>query len=365
MTTIADLINVLERWAPKTLQETYDNSGLQIGNPLAVVKTILFSLDITPEVIEEARENQCNLIVAHHPLIFKPLKTITGQNMVEECVALAIRYDIAIYAIHTNLDNIHEGVNKKIANVLGIESPQILQPGKSRLHKIAVHVPNDFVDVVAEAMFDAGGGHIGNYSECSFRFPGQGTFKPTDQAKPFIGQMDKRHTESEHKIEIVAPDHNVQTILKAMKTAHPYEEVAYDVIPLQNPNPEVGSGMIGELGSSMDQREFLDHVKSIFRCNALRFTRNGPSKIKRVAFCGGSGSFLIERAKRANADAFITGDITYHSFFESTQSFMIVDVGHFESEQFTPEHLMQFVNKKMPTFATLLSKVHTNPVNIH
>ncbi len=365
MTTIADLVAGLEEWAPKSLQEGYDNSGLQIGNPSTQVEKILFSLDITPEVIEEARNNQCNIIVAHHPLIFKSLKQLTDQTLVEQCVAMAIRFDIAIYAIHTNLDNIHTGVNKKIADLLGVKSPRILQTGKSQLNKIAVHVPYDHAKDVMNAMFNAGAGAIGNYSECSFSFSGSGTFKPNDEAKPFVGNIDQRHTEAEQKVEVIAPDFNVRNIVNSMIAAHPYEEVAYDVVPLQNVNPNVGSGMIGELPSPMAKNEFLDHIKKAFRCDAIRYTSNGPTTIHRVAFCGGSGSFLINRAKRASADAFITGDITYHSFFESTQSFMIVDIGHYESEQFTPEHLMQFVNKKMPTFATLLSKVKTNPVNIH
>lgn len=362
---LSNIINILENWAPKSLQESYDNSGLQIGNPSLKVTKALFTLDVTPEVINEAQSKGCNLIVAHHPLIFKPLKRLTGDTMVEQCVAMAIRSDIAIYAIHTNLDNIHDGVNRTIADAIGIESPQMLLSGKSKLQKIAVYVPVNNAEDVTNAMFRAGAGHINNYSECCFSIEGKGTFMAKNNAHPYVGETGKRHEEPERKVEVIAPEYKVNGIVKAMKLAHPYEEAAYDIVPLANTNPNVGSGMIGTLHTPMIKDAFLDHLKTVLKTNAIRHTNQGPHTISRVAFCGGSGSFLINHAKRAGADAFITGDVTYHSFFDATQSFMIVDVGHYESEQYTAQHLMQYVNKKLPTFATLLSKVHTNPVNIH
>lgn len=363
--TLAQIIDVLEQWAPKSLQESYDNSGLQIGNRDKTIKKALFTLDVTPEVIEEAKDIGCDLIIAHHPLIFKPLKKLTGANLVETCVANLIKYDIALYAIHTNLDNVDTGVNYEIAQRLGIESPKILQPGKSKLNKLVVFVPVKDVENVADAMFKSGAGQIGNYSECSFQSGGTGTFKPSDEANPHIGERGKRHQEPETKLEVVLPDYKVPSVIKAMKKAHPYEEVAYDVLVLKNEFDYVGSGMIGELPEPMSTSDFLDKLKQTFHCQSIKYTRNGPKVIKRVAFCGGSGSFLINAAKQAGADIFITGDVTYHSFFDATKTFMIADIGHYESEQFTAQHLMRYINKKFPTFATLLTTVQTNPVNTH
>ncbi|MCH8545529.1 MAG: Nif3-like dinuclear metal center hexameric protein [Cryomorphaceae bacterium] len=362
---LAEIIDVLEEWAPKSLQESYDNSGLQIGSREKTVEKALFTLDVTLEVIAEAKENGCDLIIAHHPLIFKPLKKLTEANLVERCVSLLMKLDIALYVIHTNLDNINTGVNFKIAQRLGINAPSILQPGKSKLNKLVVFVPLNEAEKVADAMFKSGAGYIGNYSECSFQTDGTGTFKANDEANPHIGERGKRHHETEKKLEVILPDYKTSSVVKAMKQAHPYEEVAYDIFALNNEYEYIGSGMIGELPSPMKTQDFLDLLKHTFGCDSLKYTRNGPEEIKRVAFCGGSGSFLINKAKQAGADVYITGDVTYHHFFDATETFMIVDIGHYESEQFTAEHLMRYVNKKFPTFATLLTTVQTNPVNTH
>ncbi len=362
---LVDIIDALEQWAPKNLQESYDNSGLQIGSRNKSVKKALFTLDVTPEVVEEAKNKGCDLIIAHHPLIFKPLKKLTESNLVEKCVSLLIKNDIALYTIHTNLDNIDTGVNYEIAQQLGIDSPKILQPGKSKLNKLVVFVPVKDTDTVADAMFKNGAGHIGKYSECSFQSNGTGTFKPNEDANPHVGKRGKRHLESETKLEVIVPDYKVSSVIKAMKQAHPYEEVAYDVLVLDNTFERIGSGMIGDLREPMDATAFLDKLKETFNCGVVKYTRNGPKLIKHVAFCGGSGSFLIHAAKQAGADIFITGDVTYHSFFDATETFMIADIGHYESEQFTSQHLMRYINKKFPTFATLLTTVQTNPVNTH
>ncbi|MCC5917984.1 MAG: Nif3-like dinuclear metal center hexameric protein [Cryomorphaceae bacterium] len=363
MTALKDIIRVLENWAPKSLQENYDNVGLQIGNPDVKISRALITLDITVEVLEEAIAEGCNLIIAHHPLIFRPLKKITGSNLVERCVEMAIKNDIALYAIHTNLDNVNNGVNKIIADKLQLKNQQILQPGKSVLRKLVVFVPEKDSETVLKAMFDAGAGTIGNYDECSFQLSGNGTFRAGENTNPHVGEKNIRHSEKEIRIEVVVPETNLGSVINAIKKTHPYEEVAYDIYTLENVHPQIGAGMIGELPEAVESVAFIEKIKNTFNCGVVKFTKNGPRQIKRVALCGGSGSFLISTAKAQGADVFISGDITYHSYFDATEKFMIVDIGHYESEQFTSLGIMQFLKEKMPNFATLLTKVNTNPVN--
>lgn len=363
MAKLKEVIKILEEWAPVRLQESYDNSGLQVGRPDADVERALVSLDITPEVIEEAKNQDCQLIITHHPLIFKPLKKLTGANIVEECVELAIKYNIALYAIHTNLDNVQTGVNKILADKLGLQETQILQTGKEKLQKLVFYVPHASKEKVVTAMFAAGAGKIGNYDECSFSSQGEGSFRPLEGSQPAIGTTGKRHTEPETRVEMLVQASSVSKVIRSMKQTHPYEEVAYDLFEMQNINPNIGSGMIGSLASKMSKMEFLQMLKEKLHCSAVQFTKKGPEEIQHIAICGGSGSFLISAAKSAGADAFITGDITYHSYFDATDDFMIVNVGHYESEQFTPEGIIAEIRKKMPTFALLLSTVQTNPVN--
>jgi dinuclear metal center YbgI/SA1388 family protein len=360
---LREIIKHLEDWAPRSLQESYDNSGLQVGDANAIIRRALICLDITPEVIDEAQENDCELIIAHHPLIFRPLKKLTGSNLVERCVEMAIRKNIALYAIHTNLDNVYSGVNAILSQHLGLLNTGILQTGKSHLMKLVVFVPHANKEELLNALFAAGAGSIGDYDECSFLTEGTGSFRAGADANPTVGKHGERHYEPESRVEVIFDETRKARIVSAMKQAHPYEEVAYDIIRLENVNPLVGAGMIGELPEAMEKMDFLAMLKQQLGCNALQFTAKGPSQIRRVALCGGSGSFLISTAKAAGADAFITGDITYHSYFDATESFMIVNVGHYESEQFTPMGIDAYIKKKLPTFATLLSKVKTNPVN--
>lgn len=361
--SLGEIIGHLEDWAPRSLQESYDNSGLQVGDPNLRIHRALISLDITPEVIEEAAENNCALIIAHHPLIFKPLKKLTGSNLVERCVEMAIRKNIALYAIHTNLDNVYSGVNDMLARHLGLTNTRILQSGKSHLMKLIVFVPHAKKEDLLNALFAAGAGSIGEYDECSFSSEGTGSFRASMKANPSVGKRGERHYEPESRVEVIFDETQKTRIVSAMKQAHPYEEVAYDLIRLENVNPLVGAGMIGELPEAMGKMDFLKMLKQQLGCNALQFTAKGPSQIRKVALCGGSGSFLISTAKAAGADVFITGDITYHSYFDAAETFMIVNVGHYESEQFTPMGIDAYIKKKLPTFATLLSKVKTNPVN--
>lgn len=361
---IKDIIQAIEEFAPPVYQESYDNSGLQIGDPVAEAKGVLLALDVTEAILEEAIERGCNMIVAHHPLLFSGLKQISGRNYIERIVLKAIKNDINIYACHTNLDNVREGVNAKICEKLGVKDTSILSVMGGTLYKLYTYAPVAAAPKVRDAMFAAGAGEIGRYAECSFNTPGTGTFRPGEGTNPAIGEPGGAREEvQEEKIEVLVDRHRRSTILAALFDAHPYEEVAYEIIALQNTNQDLGAGMIGILDSPMDEKVFLSHLKSAMKTDCIRHTDLGGKKISRVAVCGGSGSFLLKDAIRAGADIFITGDFKYHQFFDADGRIIIADIGHYESEQFTIEIFHDIINKKFPNFATLLSNLSTNPVN--
>lgn len=359
---IAEIIDQLEGVAHPSLQESYDNTGLLTGMPGWECSGVLCTLDVTEEVVNEAAVNNCNLIVAHHPVIFGALKKINGKNYVERTVITAIKNDIAIYAIHTNLDNVAHGVNKIIAEKLGLINTTVLQPKENLLKKLFVFVPVTHTEEVRRAVFTAGAGNIGNYSECSFSVEGAGTFKANEGANPFVGEVGSRHQEKEIKLEVIFPAWLENRIISAMIQAHPYEEVAYDLVSLDNRFQQVGSGMIGTLPQKMDEIAFLQKLKTDFKLSVIRHTRLRAMPVQQVAVCGGAGSFLISRALNAGADFYITSDVKYHEFFETDGRMVIADIGHFESEQFTIDFLVEFLEKKFPTFAVLKSGVKTNPV---
>ena len=363
--TIAAILSYLESIAPLSYQESYDNAGLLTGDQNRECTGILCSLDAIEDVVSEAKSKNCNLVIAHHPIIFTGLKKLTGKNYVERTVIRAIKNDIALYAIHTNLDNILDGVNGKIADKLELVNRKILLPKPTTLRKLFTFVPVDHMETVQKAIFDAGGGNIGNYSECSFKVEGIGTFKGNEKTAPFVGEPGKRHDEKELKLEVVFPSYLQQRIVTALKNAHPYEEVAYDVVELANAHPSVGSGLIGQLPHSMNEREFLDLLKRRFELRILRHSPFISRPVKTVAVCGGSGSFLISKALSEQADAFITADLKYHEFFEAVGKMLLCDIGHFESEQFTIDLLIELLHIKFPTFAVLKSEVQTNPVHYY
>ena len=359
---ISAVTNYLESLAPLSSQEGYDNSGLIVGNSNNELSKALISLDCTEEIIDEAIENGCNLVIAHHPIVFKGLKSFTGKNYVERTVIKAIKNDVAIYAIHTNLDNYKGGVNKKIGEKLGISNPKILSPSSSTLNKISVYCPIDNKASVMQSMFSAGAGNIGDYSECSFSSLGEGTFKASDNANPHVGNINERHTEKESKIEVIASRHRINHIVKAMLNAHPYEEVAYDIYPLANQNKYEGAGMYGELEAPVNTLDFLKKLKETFHCKVVRHTNINSDTIKRIAWCGGSGSFLLNKAKSIGADIYITGDFKYHEFFDAENQIVIADIGHYESEQFTSELIAELCAENFTNFAAYLSKINTNPI---
>ena len=362
---VKELSSYLESLAPLSYQESYDNCGLLVGSDQMEISQVLITLDCTEEVVQEAVNTGCNLIVAHHPVIFGGIKKLNGKTDVERAIILAIQKNIAIYAIHTNLDNIKLGVNHKIAERLGLNQTQILVPKSASLLKLVTFVPLEHLETVQEALFVAGAGQIGNYSECAFSLVGEGSFKANPGANPFVGSLGERHQAAETRLELILPANLASGVVSALKKAHPYEEVAYDLYALLNQNPEVGSGLIGELPQEMDELEFLAHLKQKMDANTIKYTPFKQKKIKRVAICGGAGSFLLKAAMQQSADAFVSADFKYHEFFDAEKAILIADIGHYESEKFTKSLLSELILKKFPTFAVLLSKTDTNPINYY
>ncbi len=363
MTNIKDIIDLLEDWAPISYAESYDNVGLLVGDVKAEVKGVVVSLDCTEAVIQEAMDKGCNLVVSHHPIVFKGIKKFTGGDYVSRTITMAIKNDIALYAIHTNLDNVHNGVNRKIADLLALENARILSPKRGKLKKITFFVPISHASEVKDSIFKVGGGEIGNYSECSFSTDGIGTFKPGNSADPFSGEVGKLQKESEERVEIMFPDYLSSSVMRALKANHPYEEVAYYLHELDNTNENLGSGMIGTLSEPMPIGSFLENVKDRLGLKVLKYTPNAIDMISKVAVCGGSGSFLLGNAKRAGADIFISSDFKYHEFFDAENQIVIADIGHYESERFTVNLIGEFISKKFSTFATHLTGVNTNPID--
>ncbi len=359
---IRDIIAFLESKAPPSLQESYDNAGLITGDAEWECSGLICSLDATEEVVREAMAKKCNLIIAHHPIIFGGLKKINGKNYVERTVITAIKNDIAIYAIHTNLDNVIDGVNGKIAAMLGLENISILSQKENTLKKLFTFVPVDKTAVVRTAIFEAGGGHIGNYSECSFNTEGMGTFKPGEGTDPYVGETGKQQQEKETRIEVIFPSFLENKIVTAMKEVHPYEEVAYDIVALSNSWQTTGSGLLGTLPAAIDEKTFLTILKTVFSIPVIRHTVLLNKPVKKVALCGGAGSFLISKALNAGADAYITADIKYHEFFDANERLLVADIGHYESEQYTIDLLQEILEQNFPTFAILKTGVKTNPV---
>lgn len=359
---INEIIAALEQIAPPSLQEDYDNAGLLTGNKSWNCTGMLISLDCTEDVVKEALAKNCNLIIAHHPIVFKGLKKITGKNYVEQTIIAAIKNDVAIYAIHTNLDNVLHGVNGKIADMLGLVNRSILAPKKQLLQKLVVFVPLADKEKLMNAMFAAGAGDIGNYSECSFSTEGKGSFKAGASAEPFVGQKGERHVEAEARLEVIFPAWLQQQVVKAMKAAHPYEEVAHDIYGLENSYQETGSGQLGELEQELPEPELLKQLQDIFKIPVIKHTAFTGRAIKKVAICGGAGSFLTGAAIAAGADIYITGDIKYHEFFDAEGKLLLADIGHYESEQFTIDLLFDLLQEKFPNFAVLKTGINTNPV---
>lgn len=360
---IQDVISYLDRLAPPAYQESYDNATLICGDRNTELNGVVCTLDCTEAVVDEAISLGANLIVAHHPIVFKGLKSLTGRNYVERTVIKAIKNDIAIFAIHTNLDHVATGVNKRICDRLGLTQTKILQPKKQILSKLVFFVPVEEKGKVLDAVFAAGAGQIGEYKDCSFQVEGMGTFTPSENAKPFSGKPGIPQFDRESRIEVILPSFLSNRVISAMKKAHPYEEVAYYLSALENENQEVGAGMIGRLNNPMDGEKFLDYLKEKMNLKVIKHTNLIHRKISKVAVCGGAGIFLLSDAKRAGADVFVTSDVKYHEFFDAEDQLILCDIGHYESEIFTKELLAELLSQNFPNIALYLTKVVTNPTS--
>jgi dinuclear metal center YbgI/SA1388 family protein len=362
---VKDVASILEELAPLSYAEDFDNAGLLIGDMNAAITGILVTLDTIETVIDEAISSNCNLIVSFHPIIFSGLKKITGATYVERVVAKAIKYDIAIYAIHTALDNAWNGVNAMICETLQLKNKQVLIPQSGTIKKLITYVPVKKVSQVRLALFTAGAGEIGNYTNCSFTSTGTGSFNANEKSNPTLGEKGELHFEDESKISVTYQKHLESHLIAALHKAHPYEEVAYEITTLENRNQHIGMGMVGELASAMNETEFLKFLKATMKTDCIRHSKLNSSTIKKIAVLGGSGSFAIEAAKAAGADAFVTSDLKYHDFFKAENTIILADIGHYESEQFTKDLLHSFLSKKITNFAVVLAQTNTNPISYY
>lgn len=359
---VQDVINSLEELAPLNYAEDFDNVGLLIGDKSAKLTGILVTLDTLETVVDEAIKNNCNLIVSFHPIIFSGLKKITGKSYVERVVLKAIKHDIAIYAMHTALDNSNLGVNHMICEKLKLGNKQILMPKLGTIKKIITYVPNENADIVRQALFETGAGHIGNYSHCSFNAEGFGSFKGGKQSNPTKGKKGDLHFEKEIQVSMIFEKHLQSKVIKALLKAHPYEEVAFDIITLDNTNPTIGMGMVGELEHNMNETQFLNHLKETFNSEIVKHSTLLNKPVKKVAVLGGSGSFAIDAAIASGADVYVTSDLKYHDFYKAENKILLADIGHYESEQYTKNLIAAYLTKKITNFAIILSKINTNPV---
>jgi dinuclear metal center YbgI/SA1388 family protein len=359
---IEEVISYLEQWAPPILQESYDNSGLLVGDKKAEVSNILVSLDCTEEVVEEAIAKNCNLIVSHHPIVFKGLKRFTGADYVQRTIIKAIQNNIALYAIHTNLDNTLEGVNGEIARRIGLKNVKPLVPLNGHLLQLTVFVPADHFEQVRAALFEAGAGNVGNYSECGFSLVGNGSFKPEEGSQPVEGNHGERSELEEIRFEVILPSWKKADVQRALFTSHPYEEIAHNWQVLQNDLQQFGSGAIGELESPIGLMDCLAILKKEFNNQCIKYTSSKKEIIQKIAICGGSGQFLLGAAKAQGADVFVTADVKYHEFFDAENRLSFIDIGHFESEQFTIDLIHAKISEKFRTFAVHKTGVITNPV---
>lgn len=362
---VKDITTFIESKIPLEFQEDYDNSGMILGNPQQEIQAVLLCLDITEQVLEEALSRNCNMIISHHPLIFNGIKRITGSDAEQRMIIKAIQNNIAIYALHTNLDNSFDGLNALLCKKFGILNYKILSPSGNQLNKLVTFCPHEFAEKVRSSLFNAGAGHIGNYDCCSYNIRGQGTFKASDLAKPFVGEINMLHFEDETRIEVIFPSYLEKSLIRTLIENHPYEEVAYDIYALKNKYEKSGAGLVGDLEHEQDLFDFLGMIKEITGIPVIRHTIPLGKKIKRIAICSGSGSFLIREAINEHADLYLTADFKYHDFFKSQGNLVLADIGHYESEQFVKEWIYSVLIEKFSTFAILISETNANPVKYY
>ncbi|MGI6073294.1 MAG: Nif3-like dinuclear metal center hexameric protein [Fermentimonas sp.] len=359
---IRDIVQLIENVAPLGLQESYDNSGLQVGDMSRDVKGVLIAIEVTENVVEEAISLGCNLIISHHPLAFRVFKSLTGKNYVERCMINAIKNDIAIYSAHTNLDNAKSGVNYKLAEMLGLQNLKILKPIENSLLKIVTMVPIEHAESVRNALFNAGAGHIGNYDSCSYNLLGHGTFRAKEKANPYVGEIGELHTEDEVRVETIIPVYRKVEVVRALLSVHPYEEPVFDLYPLENEWNEAGSGVVGVLPEPMAEQDFLYMLKDTFKLPTIRHTKITGREIHDVGLCGGAGAFLIPTAISYGADAFLTGEAKYNDFLDVEEKILLTVVGHYESEVCTKDIFYDVISRKISNFVLHKSGFDSNPV---
>ena len=360
---LKEICSWLDSAVPLDFQEGYDNSGLQTGDPETEILKAMIAFDITESVIDEALSAGCNLIFSHHPLIFNPIKQLTGKNSVERTLIKAIKNEIAVYSCHTNLDIFGEGVSKRMAAKIGLHNVNVLSPLKGHLLKLVTYVPEENIEEVRNAVFEAGAGTIGSYDMCSYNVEGTGSFRGGSDTNPFKGKKSELHFEKEIRFETIMLAHLKDKVIKALIKAHPYEEVAFDIYHLENEYFKAGLGCVGELKRDVDELQFLKNLSKQFKANGIRYSDPIGKKIRKVAVCGGAGISLLKDAINSGADIFITGDIRYHDFFNAENKILLADIGHFESEKYSAEILYELIIKKFPTFAVQFSETNTNPIN--
>ncbi len=361
--SISNILDALEQRLPLALQESYDHSGIQVGNPKGLATGVLLAVDITEAVLAEAVSCGCNLIIAHHPLLFKPIKEITGANYIQRCIQYAIKHDLTIYAAHTNADNAGEGLNALLAEKFGLQTVRPLQPMSDMLLKLVCHVPRAYAEHLRLALWDAGAGHIGAYDRCSYNLEGYGTFRAGNSAHPFVGKIKELHTEAESQVSVILPRYLQHRVEQALIQNHPYEEPAYDFIPLTNRWQQAGAGIVGKLPEPLAPDIFLCRVKEVFGVQTASYSDCIASEIRKVAICGGAGAFLWREARNAGADAFITGEAKYNDYFDVEGHPMLVTVGHYESELAATELFSRIISDKFPNFDVHLSNICANPVH--
>lgn len=360
---IREILQAIEQIAPIPLQESFDNTGVQVGDVNQEAKGAVLCIDVTEAVIEEAVSFGCNLIIAHHPLAFKSFKSLTGRTYIERCMIKACKHDIVVYAAHTNLDNAAKGINYYLAKKLNLQNIRILDPQKGKLLKLVTFLPHTYVDVVRSALFSAGAGNIGNYDNCSYNVRGEGTFRADDNATPFCGEIGILHSEPETRIEVILPCYKQQEVLRALISVHPYEEPAYDFYSLENEWLQAGSGVVGTLPEAQDEEDFLYLLKDTFLLNCVQHSTCRGKEIRDVAICSGSGAFLLPKAIGYGADVFITGEAKYNDYYDVEDKILLAVIGHYESEIYTKNVFFDLITKKYPTFAVYMSGADANPVN--
>ncbi|MEG1544126.1 MAG: Nif3-like dinuclear metal center hexameric protein [Tannerellaceae bacterium] len=362
MLKVKDILREIEQCAPLPLQENFDNAGVQVGDINQPATGALLCLDVTEEVIDEAIEAECNLIISHHPLAFKSFKSLTGATYIERCMMKACKHDLVIYAAHTNLDNAVGGVNFRMAEMIGLQNIRILSPQKNALLKLVTFIPESYAELMRNALFNAGAGSVGNYDSCSFNSKGEGTFRATEGCNPFCGEIGDMHVEKEIRIETILPTFRKTAVTRALLSVHPYEEPAFDFYPLNNTWNQAGSGVVGELPEGEEELSFMQRIKEIFHIECIKHSPLIGRPIHEVALCGGSGAFLINEAIAYGADIFITGEARYNDFYDVEDRILLAVIGHYESEVCTKDIFYNLISKKYPTFAVNFSNVNSNPV---